>query len=56
MLNIFDFHSFIQRPHFIQIAENPLSASFFNLAVFAGYKVLSEQKTPHQVIEKKTSN
>ena len=40
MLNIFDFHSFIQRPHFTQIAENPLSAGFFNLAVFAGYLVL----------------
>merc|ERR1711862_679814 len=40
MLNMIDFHSFNQRPHFTQRAENPLSASFFNLAVFAGYQLV----------------
>ena len=37
MLKTFDFHSFIQRPHFSQIAKNDFRASFFTPADIAPY-------------------
>ena len=37
MLNIFYSHDFIQRPHFAQIPEIQLWASFLVPAVFAPY-------------------
>ena len=38
MLKTYDFHSFIQRPHFSQIAKNLFRASFFTPADIAPYK------------------
>ena len=35
MLQTYDFHSFIQHPHFSQIAENLFRASFFTPAYIA---------------------
>ena len=35
MLKTYDFHSFIQHPHFSQIAENLFRASFFTPADIA---------------------
>ena len=37
MLKTYDFHSFIQHPHFSQIAENLFRASFFTPADIAPY-------------------
>ena len=37
MLKTFDFHSFIQRPHFSKIAKNLFRASFFTPADIAPY-------------------
>ena len=37
MLKTYDFHSFIQRPHFSQIAKNDFRASFFTPADIAAY-------------------
>ena len=37
MLKTYDFHSFIQRPHFSQIAKNDFQASFFTPADIAAY-------------------
>ena len=45
MLKTYDFHSFIQRPHFSQIAKNDFQASFFTPADIAAY-LRSERKRP----------
>ena len=37
MLKTYDFHSFIQRPHFSQIAKNDFRATFFTPADIAAY-------------------
>ena len=41
MLKTYDFHSFIQHPHFSQIAENLFRASFFTPADIALYTYIS---------------
>ena len=38
MLKTYDFHSFIQRPHFSQSAKNLFRASFFTPSDIAAYK------------------
>ena len=42
MLQTLDFHSFIQRPHFSQIAKNLFRASFFTPADIAPYLVINQ--------------
>ena len=37
MLKTYDFHSFIQRPHYSQIAKNDFRATFFTPADIAAY-------------------
>ena len=41
MLKTYDFHSFIQRPHFSQIAKNDFRASFFTPADIAAYSIIN---------------
>ena len=44
MLKTYDFHSFIQRPHFSQIAKSLFRASFFTPADIAPYVVSSTNR------------